>query len=67
MKSPLTYGNWEYGYFTQKQLEEAGAYRVDTEIDDDAEPYPDGGYLLTEVYETELQALQYELEEEGGG
>lgn len=57
MKSPNTYGNWEYGYFTQEQLEEARAYRVDV---DDGEPFPDGGIPLdAEVYETELEALHH--------
>jgi hypothetical protein len=57
VKSPNTYGKWEYGYFSQEQLEKAGAYRTDTEIGEDVEPYPDGGRLLSEVYETELDAL----------
>jgi len=29
VRSPNTYGNWKYGYFSQEQLEEAQAYRVD--------------------------------------
>jgi hypothetical protein len=52
----LTYGNWEWGYFSQEQLEEAKAYRVDTEFDENEPVFPDGG-LLAEVYETELEAL----------
>lgn len=44
VKSPNTYGNWEYGYFTNEQLETAGAYRVDTDLDRDEPLYPDGGY-----------------------
>ena len=60
VKSPNTYGNWEYGYFTDEQLQTACAYRTDTE-DNDTEPFPDGGYLkdLSEIklYETELEAL----------
>jgi hypothetical protein len=68
VKSPNTYGKWEYGYFSQEQLEEAGAYRVDTSIED-GELFPDGGIPedLAEVYETELAALDYlenELETE---
>jgi len=59
VKSPNTYDNWEYGYFTQDQLEEAGAYRVDTSIDE-GELFPDGGFELAEIYETELDALQHE-------
>ena len=54
VKSPKTYDQWEYGYFTTEQLEEARAYRVD-DIDDNEPVFPDGG--LTEIYETELEAL----------
>lgn len=58
VKSPKTYDNWEYGYFTQEQLEEAGAYRTDTEIQNDEPLYPDGGTKdIAAVYETELEAL----------
>lgn len=60
VKSPKTYDEWEYGYFTQNQLEEAGAYRVDTEIEDGEEVFPDGGHLLSQLYETELEALLQE-------
>jgi hypothetical protein len=67
VKSPKTYGEWEYGYFTQEQLMEAGAYRVDTEIEDGEELFPDGGYELSNLYETELAGLQDELEEDVGG
>jgi hypothetical protein len=62
VKSSLTYGDWEWGYFSQEQLEEAKAYRVDTDLDSNEPVFPDGG-LLAEVYETELEAL---LEEEEG-
>jgi hypothetical protein len=64
VKSPNTYDEWEYGYFTQDQLEEAGAYRVDEDIGSDEPLFPDGGYRLSHVYEVELAALEYELEEE---
>jgi hypothetical protein len=69
VKSPNTYGNWEYGSFSQDQLEQAGAYRVDTEIDGDEELFPDGGYTvedLVNVYETELQAVLEEAEDDLG-
>lgn len=57
--SPKTHDQWEYGYFTQEQLEEAGAYRVDTCIED-GELYPYGGdEELARLYEAELDALQY--------
>lgn len=62
VKSPLTYDNWEWGYFSQDQLEQVGAYRVDTTIESDEPLFPDGGYELTQVYETELAALEYQLE-----
>lgn len=66
VKSPNTYGNWEYGYFSKEQLEEAGAYRTDLEPDDEDPLYPDGGTVedVVGVYETELQAL---LEQGEGG
>lgn len=70
MKSPNTYGKWEYGYFSQEQLEEAGAYRVDEDIDSGEPLFPDGGYIaddVAEVYETELAALGYREDEERGG
>jgi len=59
VKSPNTYGNWEWGYFSQEQLEEAGGYRVDTEIDSDEDLFPDGGQPedFAALYETELAAL----------
>jgi hypothetical protein len=63
VKSPKTYDEWEYGYFTQSQLEEAGAYRVDVEIESGEDVFPDGGYTLSEIYETELQAITEQLEE----
>ena len=64
VKSPNTYGRWEYGYFTQEQLEKAGAYRTDLDPGEEEPLFPDGGTVedLVGVYETELQAL---LEEEG--
>lgn len=65
VKSPKTYDQWEYGYFTQEQLEEAGAYRVDTEIQSDEQLFPDGGTEeIVAVYETELEALLEEGESE---
>lgn len=61
VKSPNTYDEWEYGYFSQEQLEKAGAYRVDTDIDSGEDVFPDGGYRLSQPFETELQALdEYE-------
>lgn len=63
VKSPKTYDNWEWGYFSQSQLERARAYRVDTDLED--EPlFPDGGYELTEILETELTALSERYREE---
>lgn len=61
VRSPKTYGEWEYGHFSQEQLEEAGAYRVDEPIDDNEPVFPDGGFS-PEVYETELAALEYDDE-----
>lgn len=29
VKSPMTYGRWEYGSFTTRDLQVAGAYRTD--------------------------------------
>jgi hypothetical protein len=58
VKSPNTYGRWEYGSFSQEQLETAGAYRVDTSIDSEEELFPDGGCELTHVIETEFAAIQ---------
>lgn len=56
VKSPNTYDEWEYGYFTQHQLEQAGAYRIDIDTGEDL--FPDGGHQqISEIYETELQAL----------
>lgn len=46
MKFPLTHDNWEWGYFTQNQLEKAGAYRTDAEIGDDEDVFPDGGEIV---------------------
>ena len=57
VKSPNTYGRWEYGYFNTEQLETVGGYRVDTDSGD-AERFPDGGYDLTQVIETEFTVLQ---------
>jgi len=72
VKSPNTFQEWEYGYFTQNQLEEAGAYRTDLDPDSDAPLFPDGGLVedVVSLYETEIDALQY-LEpgekQDGGG
>jgi len=63
VKSPQTYDQWEYGHFTQDQLEEAGAYRVDTDIDDNEPVFPDGGFP-PEAYETALAAIDDDLEGE---
>ena len=64
-KSPKTYDNWEWGYFSQSQLERARAYRGDTDLGD--EPlFPDGGYELTEILETELTALSERYRENEG-
>ncbi|WP_436935730.1 hypothetical protein [Halovenus marina] len=59
VKSPKTYDRWEYGYFTQEQLEEAGAYRVDVDIGSGEDLFPDGGEIedIVGIYETELEAL----------
>jgi hypothetical protein len=59
VKSPNTYGNWEYGYFSQEQLEKAGAYRTDLDLDSDKPLFPDGGEVedVVGVFETELEAL----------
>jgi len=48
VKSPNTYGRWEYGSFSQDELETAGAYRTDTDLDEDAELVPDGGHPISE-------------------
>jgi len=59
VRSPNTYGNWEYGYFSQEQLEKAGAYRTDLDPEEDAPLYPDGGEVedVVGIFETELEAL----------
>lgn len=59
VKSPNTYGQWEYGYFTEDQLKQAGAYRSDLEMDDEGELFPDGGRVedVVGVYETRLEAM----------
>ena len=59
VRSPNTYGNWEYGYFSQDQLKEVGAYRTDLDPDDSEPLFPDGGTVedIVGVYETELEAL----------
>lgn len=59
VKSPNTYGRWEYGYFTQDQLEQAGAYRTDLDPSDDEPLFPDGGEIedIVGLYETELEAM----------
>lgn len=61
VKSPNTLGKWEYGYFSQEQLEQVGAYRTDTELDEDQPLFPDGGTPedVARLFETELDALQY--------
>lgn len=69
VRSPNTYGNWEYGYFSEDQLRKAGAYRTDLELDDDGPLFPDGGQIenledLVPVYETELDALLDEAYQE---
>lgn len=66
VKSPKTYDNWEYGYFSRDQLEEAGAYRVDVDIRSEEDLFPDGGYLA-DIYETELEALLKEAYHEEKG
>jgi hypothetical protein len=59
VRSPNTYDQWEYGYFSQEQLEKAGAYRTDLETSSDEPLFPDGGVVedIVGVYETELEAL----------
>jgi len=60
VKSPNTYDQWEYGYFSQDQREQAGAYRIDLDPDSDNPLFPDGGTPVEDVvgvYETELEAL----------
>jgi hypothetical protein len=66
VKSPNTYGRWEYGYFSDEQLREAGAYRTDLDPDSDEPLFPDGGEVedIVGVYETEFEAL-LEPEREG--
>lgn len=66
VKSPLTYDKWEYGYFTQGQLEEAGAYRTDLDSESDEPLFPDGGEVedVVGIYETELEALLEEGDSE---
>jgi len=66
VKSPQNYGNWEWGYFTRNQLEKAGAFRVDEDVDEYEETFPDGGEIeeFIGVYETELEALLEEEETE---
>lgn len=68
VRSPLTYDDWEYGYFSEEQLEKAGAYRTDLEPGEDEPLFPDGGELddLAELklFETELEALRYLEEDE---
>lgn len=59
VKSPNTYDQWEYGYFSEDQLKQAGAYRTDLDPDSDNPLFPDGGQVedVVGVYETELEAL----------
>ena len=68
VKSPNTYGRWEYGYFSREQLKQAGAYRTDLDPDDEEPLFPDGSRVedIVGVFETELDALQY-LESEDRG
>jgi hypothetical protein len=55
VRSPNTYGRWEYGYFSQDQLEEAGAYRTDVE---GGELFPDGGFPVPgEIYDEAAEEL----------
>lgn len=64
VKSPNTYDSWEYGYFSEDQLKQAGAYRIDLDLDDSEPLFPDGGQIgdIVGVYETELEALLEEGE-----
>lgn len=65
VKSSLTYDEWEYGYFTQEQLEEAFAYRVDEKIDENEPVFPDGGYLEpVDLYKPQEWELTYEEEDD---
>jgi hypothetical protein len=57
VRSSSTFGRWEYGCFSTEQLESFGGYRIDTDYGDE-ERFPDGGYELTRVIETEFTALQ---------
>lgn len=45
VRSPQTYGKWEYGYFSEEQLRKAGAYRTDVQIQGDEDLFPDGGVV----------------------
>jgi hypothetical protein len=65
VRSPNTYENWEYGYVSREQLEGALAYRVDEEFEDYEPVFPDvSNYQLSKVCETELAAVDDELEGE---
>ena len=68
VKSPNTYDNWEYGYFSEDQLKQAGAYRIDLDLDDSEPLFPDGGLVedVIGVYETELEALLESREGDSG-
>ncbi|WP_132056700.1 hypothetical protein [Halorussus amylolyticus] len=57
VRSPSTFDRWEYGCFSTEQLETVGGYRVDTDLGDET-LFPDGGYDLTRVIETEFTVLQ---------
>jgi len=60
VKSPNTYDQWEYGYFSTRQLQQAGAYRTDLDPDESEPLFPDGGQVDDsefKLYETELEAL----------
>jgi hypothetical protein len=55
VRSPLTYGDWEYGYFSEQQLEKAGAYRTDLEHGEDAPLFPDGGVVDDQYLDDPLE------------
>lgn len=55
VRSPYTYGKWEYGHFTEDQLREAKAYRVDKELDENEPVFPDYLEELEEGIDEELE------------
>lgn len=65
VKSPQTYGRWEWGYFTDDQLRTAGAYRTDTDIDSDEPLFPDGGQPVDALTPTDPKAALDDDEREG--